>query len=268
MRHLHYILLGLLICACTAERMPKTSFYITVSNVLSTKAKVVIEPSSPDAYYCYGFLNNADLADYYAKSDLDNALFQIDFSKERWTLICQDEGRTVPYADLFCYRGRHEIDYTYLTPDTDHRIIVFQINPDTQELIGNPVSKVFHTKPLVMSDITFTIGFDADLVTIKPSNRDGYCWAYQLTKDILENYGDTEAFYRNLVFMWEDYGFIEYNKVRGPVSWKFSEQDPSMIEGGKYSLAISGYDSDEINTDVTTIDFIYHKNEPCVQVVD
>ena len=168
------------------------SFDIKVSNVYSTKAKVVIEPSSPDAYYCFGFINNADLATYYAKSDLENALFQIDFLKERWALVCQDEGRTVPYADLFCYRGRHEIDYTYLTPDTDHRIIVFQINPDTQELIGNPVSKVFHTRPLVMSDITFTIGFDADLLTITPSNRDGYCWAYQLTKDILENYADTE----------------------------------------------------------------------------
>ena len=66
--------------------------------------------------------------------------------------------------------------------------------------------------------------------------------------------------------MWEDFGLIEGRKVRGPAVIEFSSSDPTIQEGARYSFAISGYEDFEINTAVTTFDFIYHKDIPCEMV--
>ena len=159
---------GLVLTACPAKHMQITGFDIEVSNVHSTKAKVVIVPSNPDAYYCYGKLDNVNLTDYFNMTDEENAAFQVDFCKERWELICEEEGYEVPFEQIYCFQGTQEIDYTYLIPDADHKIVVFQVDPKAKQFIGTPVSKVFHTNPLVMSDLTFKIGLDKDM---NPVNR-------------------------------------------------------------------------------------------------
>ena len=73
-----------------------------------------------------------------------------------------------------------------------------------------------------MSDLTFKIGLDKDMITITPSSRDSYCFDYNLKEDILDEYADTEHYFRNLVNMWADYGLIEGRQVRGPASIEFS----------------------------------------------
>ena len=269
MRYLNLLIIaaaGLILTACPAKHMQLTGFDIEVKDVHSTKAKVVIVPSNPDAYYCYGKLDNVNLTDYFNMTDEENAAFQMDFSKERWELICEEEGYEVPFEQIYCYQGTQEIDYTYLIPDADHKIVVFQVDPKAKQFIGTPVSKVFHTNPLVMSDLSFKIGLDKDMITITPSSRDSYCFDYNLTEDILEEYAGTEFYFRNLVDMWEDFGLIEGRKVRGPASIEFSSSDPTIQEGARYSFAISGYEDFEINTAVTTFDFIYHKDIPCEMV--
>ena len=117
-----------------------------------------------------------------------------------------------------------------------------------------------------MSDLTVKIGLEKDMISITPSSRDGYCFDYNLKEDILEEYAGTEFYFRNLVQMWEDFGLIEGRKVRGPAVIEFSSSDPTIQEGARYSFAISGYDDFEINTDITTFDFIYHKDNPCEMV--
>ena len=145
MKRLHHIiLLAVLAAACTPKNSRVSTFTITVSDVLSTKAKVTIESSNPDAYYSYGFIRE-DMDPYFTMSDMENAKFQIDFCKERIDLADLDEDHPVSYTDLYCYRGKQELKYTYLIPDQDNKVIVFQVDPKTLDVVGEPVSTVFHT---------------------------------------------------------------------------------------------------------------------------
>lgn len=265
MRHIRISIIlaaaALAVC-CTPKSSRVSDFTITVSDILSTKARVRVEPSNLEAYYCYGFLSE-EMEYYFNMSDLENSQFQLNFSKERWALVCEEEGRTVSFTDNYCFRGERETKHYFLTPDSQYRIIVFQVDPKKLEIIGTPVSAQFHTNPLTMSSITFDISFGADKVTITPSNADEYYWDYENKEVILREYADAEYYLRNLIFMYEDYGFMEHRTSRGVEQWVFSKEDSAMVEGETCSLAVCGYSAGEVNSDITTVDFIYHKDSPC-----
>ena len=269
MKHLYSIIIviaGLVISSCSAKQVKVTSFDVNVSKVLSTKATVVIEPSNPDAYYCYGIINR-DMDLYFNMTDLQNAQFQLNFSIEMW----ERSGKESSFASRYCYKGKQTVDYTYLTPDMDYRVIIYQVNPETRELAGTPTSISFHTNPLAKSNISFNIEFDADKVTITPSNNDDYCWDYIESDELEAEYADATQYFTDLILMYEEYGFMDLPGAidRGKVDWVFSVDDFEPVnEGEEYTLVAAGYSNGEINSDLTVIKFIYHKDKPCELVQD
>ena len=248
--------------ACCTKHVQPSAFEITVTGLNATKAKIIIEPTNPDAYYCFGLVSR-DMDEYFNMSDGELAVFQRDFCVEMWGYT-QEDGTASSFADNFCYRGRLEYDYQYLDPDMDHKLVVYQIDPDSKQIIGAPCSKTFRTKTLVKTDITFTFAFETDKMTITPSNDAPYYWDYIITEEMLEEYPDAGHYYRELVFMYESYGFMEFATDTGVVEWVFSRDDiEPMEEGKKYTLVASGYNDGEINSDLTVIEFIYHRDAPC-----
>ena len=267
MKHIYYILGAiLLLSSCTASKQEKPAgFKIEVKNVLSTKAKVVIEPSNPNVYYSYGIISE-DMEEYFNMTDDENAQFQMDFSIERWEFASSDIAPSLTFSDIYCYKGRQEIQYTYLAPEKVYRVIAFQVDPDKKQYVGIPCSKEFRTNPLVKSSITFEFTFEPDKVTVTPSNNDRYYWDYIETEEMLEDYADPEQYYTQLILFYEEYGFMDLPETTdtGVSEWVFSEEDPGyMKEGGRYTITAAGYDNGEINSDITIIEFIYHKDIPC-----
>ena len=264
MKRIYYIiLLAVLAASCTPKSSRETTFTITVHDIHATKSRVKIESSNPDAYYSYGHIRE-DMEPYFSMSDMENARFQIDFCKEMMEYGSEEIDKSLSYVDKFCFRGTQEFRQLFLNPDQKNKVVVFQVDPKTLDVVGTPVSTMFQTKPLKMSDITFSITFGPDKVTIVPSNNDEYYWDYENTETILAEYVDAIIYLQNLIFMYEDYGFMNSGVTdHGTVEWVFSEEDSTMVDGERCTLAICGYADGEINTDITTIEFIYHKDKPC-----
>lgn len=272
MKHIYHIITAvaatLLLCSCPAKYTQPASFEVNVQDLRSTKALITVKPSTYDAYYMCGIVY-ADMEYYFNMTPEELAAFQLDFSFERWDMS-EEIPANISFTDVYCYRGNFESKYTYLYPDMDYRFIAFQVNPDTREVIGTPVTKLFHTKPLQESDITFNFSFDTDKLTVTPSNNDPYYWDYVLTDLLDAEYADAHMYYYSLVDLYEDYGFMDMpeNIATGVDEWVFSRDDSEvLIEGAKYTLIASGYNYGEINSDLTVVEFIYHRDKPSELVI-
>lgn len=272
MKYFRFIILaiaGIVVCSCAAKYKQPGTITISVTELKSTKAKVTIQSSNPEAYFSIGLISE-DMDTYYQMTDEENARFQMDFFVERWQAACDEAGKTVSFTDLYCYKGTNrEHRYTYLNPDTHYKVIAFQVDPDLKQYIGKPVSVIFHTNDLTKSDITFDFKFEADKVTIIPSNNDPYYWDYILDSEMEAEYADAKQYYEQLILMYEEYGFMgEGATDRGTVEWVFSRDDTKpMEEGQKYTLVASGYANGEINSYLTIIQFIYHRDKACEQII-
>ena len=272
MKHFFHIITAvaatLILSSCPAKYTQPVSFEVNIQDLRSSKALISVKPSTYDAYYMCGIVNE-DMEYYFNMTPEELARFQLDFSFEMW-----DNGEEIPsnisFTDVYCYRGNFESKYTYLYPDMDYKFIAFQVNPDTREVIGTPASKVFHTKPLERSDITFTFSFDTDKLTVTPSNNDPYYWDYVLTDLLDDEYADAHLFFYYLVDLYEDYGFMDMpeNIAKGVNEWVFSRDDSEeLLEGQRYTIVASGYNYGEINSDLTVAEFIYHSDKPCELVI-
>ena len=269
MKHLYHILTAaaatLLLCSCAAKYAKPAGFEVSIGDIRSTKAVLDIKPSTQDAFYMCGIVNG-DMEEYFQMAPEELARFQLDFSIERWNL---SEDHPASFTDIYCYKGNFHYKYTYLIPDMDYKVTVFQVNPDTKELVGMPVQKVFHTKPLDNSDIAFTFSFNTDKLTITPSNDDPYYWDYILTDVMDQEYSSAWQYFYDLIDNYEEYGFMELPGAvdTGVCEWVFSEDSEILKEGGKYTLVASGYNYGEINSDLTVAEFIYHKDKPSELII-
>lgn len=261
MKHIYILLTLLILSSCAAKFTQPGSFTIKVSEVTATKALITIEASNQEAYYVYGLVRE-DM-EYYNYTDEELAQFQLDFASELLGYALEDDP-SATFADRFCYKGSLSDRRYYLQENTKYKLNLFQVNPVTRERIGPVLTEFFQTEPLVKSDIQFDIQFGADKITITPSNDDIYYWDYENTDLIKEEFIDPEFYYTDLVHMYETYGFMSSMTSRGYEEYIFSE-DPlaNVEEGEKCTFVIAAYNNDEINSDLITIEFVYHKDEPC-----
>ena len=268
MRHYSIIALLVLLTSCAANHKGDCQFTIKIDKVGATKATVTIEPSDPSAYYISNFLSEE--MDYYTWKDQDNVKFQLDFIQEMMQAAAEFSKTDIDFASFCCYQGQKEDKIYYLTPDTSYKIIVFQVDPQTRESVGTPVSVTFHTNTIEKSSITFQFKWEADKLTITPSNNDEYFWDFEEKDVILDEYPSVETYFLDLTFFYEDYDFMPAMTNRGQVEYVFSEEHPGIDEGDHCCLAIGGYSSEsgEVTTDITTLEFIYHKDKPCELVQD
>ena len=222
-----------------------------------TKVKFTVIPDNPSACYALSLLQDTDEADWEMARDILRWNGQTyEFYKEM--------NSVANYADVFCYTGERTIRITRLAKDTPHRLLVLQMNPDTQEIIGSPHSVRIRTRNLPMQDISFSFETQGDVLRIIPSDLQApYFWEYEIENERFYDryFGSFFSFFYEIIDLYASYGFMEKMTVCGVSEWNFVTEDPSVKPGERYTLAISGVRDGEINSKVTYIDFIYQKGD-------
>lgn len=260
MRKFLYLAAGVLLAgACTREEIIVSSpcaFAVGLEEVRGTKVWVKITPENPDATYAIDVISAYDPA--FEKSHDALAADQLSFMKEAF-LEAKGGGS---FTDRFCFRGERTLKYKNLVEDTPHKLILMQIDPRKQSVVGSPTVLPFRTRDIVMDeDLNFTVTFDGGKMTITPSDPyKPYLWEYENTALIEREYATPENFAYQLVDLYEDYHFMEHLVYRGAVEWDFYAEDHEMLEDEDITLMIGGYADGEINTPLTIVRFICHRS--------
>lgn len=114
----------------------------------------------------------------------------------------------------------------------------------------------FHPSPAHSYPVSVTLG--------DPSRT--YFWDYISERQAEDDFATLYLYYYNLVYMYEDYGFMAGLCKKGTDSFDLS-QDANIVPGVKYYLVISAYEEGEISSDLTFYNFVYYP-EGCVMEED
>lgn len=254
----------LLVSACgKKEKLPgdPCSFMVRVDKVGGTKVWFTITPDNPNAYYTFGLVNS--YADGFDDSPSEMAAMQIKWMNDVYGNLDIQGQNLGSFADVFLYTGTRELKETTLAEDTDHKLFVMQVDPDKRTIIGETAMIPFRTKQVEKTGLSFELKFSADKLEIIPSDdRLSYFWDYDDTAVIEEEYYTPSMYFYYLTDMYEEYDFMDHMVNAGPCEWVFSRDDNTLDEGDLCTLAIGGYADGEINTAVTIVDFIYHRDRP------
>lgn len=245
------ILSLILLTACKKEELLPTTIKVQLESVSGSRARFTVAPASSRAYYSYILLKEGEM--YY---------------NDPVTSVCNDMIKhmvdALPYfengsfTDIFCFTGSRQFTMNMMDDDKDFKFIVYQINPKTYKLIGDPVVCTFHTKPIPDRDLHFDVDFDGDILTITPTDDDlTYIWEYEESELIKDIYVFTSYYLYKVVEMYQEYGFLDWMYMQGPSVWDFSLAN-NMNDGTEYSIAISGCEDGEFTTPVTVARFRYH----------
>ena len=254
------------LCICLAgcnfrERgsLRPTGFEATVSDISGTRAHVRINPQDDHAWYTYMLLYDRDID--YSKPDSELADRIIAKANEIYDhYSATGENNVAQFSDFFCFQGNRDFRIDFLEPDTDYRMFIFQMDPFQKIHIGGTLSVYFNTPPIDYSDLSFEVSFTGDVLRIEPSDPEAtYIWEYEKLSKIEDGFGVEHHFFGRLVYLYEDYDFIEDLIDKGTVEWEFSKDDPAIKEGCEYSLMIAGYDGVDINTPMSVLHFVYRK---------
>lgn len=266
---LHILPLFLLLLSCgKPEKLPTdvSSFTLNIAKVTGTKVWFDIATDNPNAYYAFGIVDQT--AEGYNLPANEMAQLQLQLMDVIYDAFSPLGENVGSFSDVFLYKGNRELKETELKADTEYKLFLMQVDPDTRRLIGNAMAATFRTKAIEMVDLDFEVVFHPDAVEIIPSNDQlTYYWDYEETEIIKDKYYLPENFFYDLVDVYEEYDFIDNMLDIGPAEWVFSRDDKAIEEGERYTLVIAGYGKGEINSGYTIVDFIYHKNDP-IEVLD
>lgn len=264
MKHqLTFIILSLfLLGGCTKEELLPTEIKVKMESVTGSRARFTVAPSNSRAYYSYTLVSRGD-EDYDAP---ETSLCIKEIKRMEEGMQYFENGS---FAEIFCFQGNRQLTMKTLASDHDFKIIVFQINPKTHELIGEPAVLEFHTKPVPERDLHFDVNFVADEMHITPSDDElTYFWQFEETERIYNTYASISNYMYETVGLYQEYGFLDYYYYQGPCVWYLSLED-YMEEGTEYTLAIYGCEDGEFTTEATIVKFIYHPDHiDVVEVIE
>lgn len=261
----HVIIAAAVLAAlsCTKEQSitDPCTFEIKVDKVKSSKVWISIKPSNPNAYYGFGiFSEEADIYDLPLMEMAQMSLGWWTSTYDAWKDMTVNVGS---FTDVFCYQKDREIKMTGLGAGKKHRCYVMQLNPETRTIIGTPQEVFFSTPNVPMIPLTFDVQFEADRLTVTPSDPSAtYYWDYDTLEVIESEYITPSNFFYSIIDLYEDYDFMPNMISRGTETYVFSQNDKSMQEGETYMLVLAGYANEEINSTYTIYQFVYHKDKP------
>lgn len=227
---------------------------IRLDTVRATCVKATITPENNSGCYVWDLLLPEDLAQYPTDDEVVASRFET--MLRQYEQLCIEAGETLDFSDIFLYHGPL-LARADVKPGTDNQLIAFQVNPASLKPVGKLYRMPFHSPVIDSSDVVFSIFFEGAELHIEPSNDDTYLWDYDLVKDVYDDYGTPEAYMRELVEMYENYGFIDMEKTVGSVVYDMPGSDPSLVEGREYYLFAVGYNG-ELNSEPALLRFVYH----------
>ena len=247
--------------ACTRKEIivsEPCNFTVTLEEVRGTKVKAKVVPQNRDAAYVLSVISSYD-------PSFDNtpealAADQVSIMKE----VYSREREAGNFSDQFCFRGERTLKYQGLVSDTDHKLLLLQINPKEQSMVGKPLVVPFHTLPVERdTDLTFDVRFQDGKMTIVPSDPDKtFYWEYDNTRVIEDEFIAPGVFLYKVINLYEDYDFMLHLLDKGTQEWDFYAQDNEIQDDEDLTVMIVGYDNGEMTTEVTSVRFICHRDGP------
>ena len=73
-------------------------------------------------------------------------------------------------------------------------------------------------------------------------------------------------YFRNLVYMYQDYDFINHLLCNGPSVLDLSQESKKLKDGGEYTLLAAGFANGEINTKLYNLMFFYNNGK--IEIID
>lgn len=251
-RQLTLIVLSLfLLAGCQKGELLPTEIKVEAESIGGTRARFTVAPANSRAYYSYAIVSR-DSENY------DAPAASLCYDEIQWMENTSLNFENGSFTDLFCYQGNRQLTLKTLASDKDFKFIVFQINPKTHEIIGEPVVREFHTKPVPHRDLHFQVDFVFDELHITPSDDNlTYFWDYDETALINDTYDNAPLYLYTLSGMYQEYGFMDFYYYNGPCVWYLSLED-NISDGTEYTLVIAGCEEGELTTATTIVKFIYH----------
>lgn len=264
----YIILIALALVSCANKEEQPAEFKLNLEFVGGSRARFSVAASNMDAVYTFVHLDkNSEDFDAPANVAARNEIARMESSYASIREYGLDNGLWSDFTDFFFYRGSRQFTMDSLSPDMDFRFILFQINPKTHQLIGEPLNIDYHTKPVPQRELTFELSFEGDILTIVPSDNNlTYFWDYENEDIVLETYFFPGNYAYSLVGMYQEYGFLDTELSKGKDTWDFSAQDDTMTEGENCLLVIAGCEDGEFTTDIKVIQFCYHQG--AIEVLD
>lgn len=251
----------LLLAGCTAKEILITepvNLNFKLDEVKGSKVIFSMEPASQDACYTYALCHSS--IPEYNLPDRQLAQYFLDVKIESYETISKNKGTKASFVDMSCYRGTRTLRITGVTPDQDYKLLVFQVNPKTLEILGDILCTPIHTLPVEMTNLSFTFQTEGEVMTITPSDPDClYYWDYDPAERIYDDYNGPEGFFYHLIDMFDEYGFMDEVYSRGAEKYDFSED---KLRVGKEYIIVAGACKDgEMTSKVQIMSFVYVKGK-------
>jgi hypothetical protein len=247
----------LLLAGCTAKEVLVTepvSLNFELQEVKGSKVIFNMDPASPDAFYTFGLCPSS--MEEYDLPDKQLAQFLLDLKKESYEVVSQNIGTTSSFLDFSCFKGARTLRLTDITPDEDYKLVIFQVNPKTLEILGDELCIHFHTLPIEMTDLSFTFETEGDVMTIIPSDPDClYYWDYDPSARIYDDYNGPRGFFYHLLDMFDEYGFMDEVYSKGAEQYDFSKDN--LVVGREYIIVAGACKDGEMTSPLQTMSFIY-----------
>ncbi len=247
------VLLGVSLTGCKSKNSadrPMKEIRIVIDTVRATQARAHFIPDNGNAFYTYGIIGSIQLEEFTTDEQIIKE--QLDIMNSIFDYYSEDDD--VSFNDMFLTKGEDIEVYDELKPNSDYCILAFQVDPTLHTAIGNLYKMPFHTLSIDSADVTFDVQIKGDTLLIIPSDESTYLFDYELTSVIDMDFYSPLDYFKQLVGMWEDYGFIQYEREQGPVQWVFSQNDDAFKRGEKYTLFVAGYNG-EICTEPVIVEF-------------
>ena len=251
----------LLLAGCTAKEIlitEPTNLGFKLEEVKGSKIVFTMDPANQDASYTYALCHSS--VPEYDLPDRQLAQYFLDVLIESYETISKNKDVTASFVDMSCYRGARTLRINGITPDQDYKLLVFQVNPKTLEILGDVIFTPIHTLPVEMTNLSFTFQTKGEVMTITPSDPDClYYWDYDPSERIYDNYNGPEGFFYHLIDMFDEYGFMDEVYSRGAEKYDFSED---KLRAGKEYIIVAGSCKDgEMTSKVQIMSFIYVKGK-------
>ena len=255
-RFLYIITAALTLAGCTAREILVTkpvTMGLKIESVSGTK--VTFSVSAGDENATYIFFTTSEEEPLFNKPENEAAKEHIAYlemlynSRDEATAVAPNGYKVSDFADFACFRGSRTLELLYLSNDTEYKLLLFQINPMTHEILGRVHSERFHTKAVVKKPFECEFSFNGDILIVAPSDQSmSYVWCFERMSRIDDDYAhDAFSYIYSLIDMYEDYGFIDHRLCRGTVEHDMSTE--RIREDDIYVVVAIGYEDGEINSD-------------------
>lgn len=266
MKKIFFILLAVLSLAVSCKKIDfvvgDDPFTIEVKHVYSKYVWVDIIPENNDFYYYFDVVS----VEEFNKSASDAVFIRSteEMNHRIYDFLVEGEVVSGTYEQTMLYRDAVLEPYygngTLIEPETDYYLFAYAFDVNGQAI--EKLHKIpFRTPAEYVSDITFEVSMEGDIITVVPSNDDQYLFDFATEKELETSYYGLPTYYfEQMIDVYEQYGFIDSMVSRGVDYDNIFDYYDKVDDGEKIYVMVSGYDHG-VTSDIFLFELVYHAVE-------